>query len=426
MFYKNIIKDERGMALPLVFLVMLIVLSIGTTVLTISKTEMDISNNDSVAQKAFYIADAGISVAKNDINSGSVTDALYTKEISFGGGQIQIKYYPVVNNRRIVESTGVYDNISKTVSEEIYTFQYRHTSDVWTKTGQHLEPIIIGYNTKLVSDGFDTVPYPEIITELQVGMYSISNAASFETKGNNIVDANVYGPSNVDDFFAESKGTITGTKITLDVLNNNPIIDMSYYKSQKGLSSSVKINSEDDLVKLQGPDINGIFYYTGNLILSSDYLYTGAKTLFIDGDFDFDAINVSPLKDTDFLLLIVTGKIHGKKKGTLKAYMYCNTFDNQAHSNESGVLICNTFLPDADSTYDVFTFDSKIQTAASKNFSLFKLTSQTTKQVPKFKRVEDFNNPIWGSEAVDDYSYVPTQGSTVYTQSYYSKWKIVK
>lgn len=76
----NICRDEKGMALVITLLVMFLMAVMGTTLFSVSTTEMKISRNSMFSSGAFYAAERGNEYAQTD-------PAIYT---TIGTGSLAI------------------------------------------------------------------------------------------------------------------------------------------------------------------------------------------------------------------------------------------------------------------------------------------------------------------------------------------------
>ncbi len=68
----NILNNEKGIALVLVLMMMLLLSVLGTTIYTTSSTEIRISRNNRFMNEAFYAAERGVEYAQADANIYSV------------------------------------------------------------------------------------------------------------------------------------------------------------------------------------------------------------------------------------------------------------------------------------------------------------------------------------------------------------------
>ncbi|MCC6502144.1 MAG: hypothetical protein IT362_03280 [Deltaproteobacteria bacterium] len=68
----NIIRDEKGMALVLALIVLLLMSILGTMMFANSSSESQASRNYRVKQDAFYAAERAIEYARSDVNIYSV------------------------------------------------------------------------------------------------------------------------------------------------------------------------------------------------------------------------------------------------------------------------------------------------------------------------------------------------------------------
>ncbi len=102
---QNPLANERGVAIILVLMMLLLLSILGATVLSTSTTEMKIAGNYSNFQNAFYAAEAGLDYAHSNgniyLNVGSIiTTNSYISTISFtnmdgktaGSAKIMVKY----------------------------------------------------------------------------------------------------------------------------------------------------------------------------------------------------------------------------------------------------------------------------------------------------------------------------------------------
>lgn len=87
----ELIRGDRGSALILALMVMLILTFMGLTLLALTETEMQLGNNERIDSELFYATESGKEVAKARIQDGAVVPTTFlirnpTSASSIGGG----------------------------------------------------------------------------------------------------------------------------------------------------------------------------------------------------------------------------------------------------------------------------------------------------------------------------------------------------
>lgn len=88
---KNILVNNRGMALVVALMMLLVLTLIGINAITSTTFEVSISGNERVATDAFYASEAGIQVGVNQI---PITDSINRTKLgedSYYRGQIEAR-----------------------------------------------------------------------------------------------------------------------------------------------------------------------------------------------------------------------------------------------------------------------------------------------------------------------------------------------
>jgi len=123
------LKDETGLALPLILVVVFVLTVLGTTLYMLSTTETRQVLHDENKMKAHYLARSGAhAVASKIINNPDIADALVNAGASepyyFGDGhyRVEVAYMDGANpdeSKIVVKSTGVVNNISQSIDVTI-------------------------------------------------------------------------------------------------------------------------------------------------------------------------------------------------------------------------------------------------------------------------------------------------------------------
>ena len=123
------LKDETGLALPLILVVVFVLTVLGTTLYMLSTTETRQVLHDENKMKAHYLARSGAhAVASKIINNPDIADALVNAGASepyyYGDGhyRVEVAYMDVANpeeSKIVVKSTGVVNNISQSIDVTI-------------------------------------------------------------------------------------------------------------------------------------------------------------------------------------------------------------------------------------------------------------------------------------------------------------------
>ena len=81
------VKNEKGMAIATVMIVVAILALLGTGLLLMSMREMNISLKSESANQAFHVAEAGIDYATNKILDGEILTDYPDTTVTFGAGK---------------------------------------------------------------------------------------------------------------------------------------------------------------------------------------------------------------------------------------------------------------------------------------------------------------------------------------------------
>jgi hypothetical protein len=114
------VRDEKGMALPLALMVLLLLSGLCLSFLSMSGYEAVIAQNHDAASKAFHIADAGIEHARAvlpGIDFAAVLQAggnLFNA-LAFGSGTYTVNLVENPDGTYFLLSTGLYKNASRTI-----------------------------------------------------------------------------------------------------------------------------------------------------------------------------------------------------------------------------------------------------------------------------------------------------------------------
>jgi len=87
MLYQDRLKDERGIALVMALVMLMLMGVLGTIMFKVTDHEMKISRNYSWRQDAFYAADSGVEYAQADANIYTAV-GLGTINIPVGGASL--------------------------------------------------------------------------------------------------------------------------------------------------------------------------------------------------------------------------------------------------------------------------------------------------------------------------------------------------
>lgn len=110
----NTLKNEKGVAIIMALMTMIIVGSLGAAFAILSSTEPIIANNKLLKAQSFYIADGGIEKAIGILNAAPTPPASYVETgVSLGAGTLDLNVTSTgIPGERIVTSTGYIPNVS--------------------------------------------------------------------------------------------------------------------------------------------------------------------------------------------------------------------------------------------------------------------------------------------------------------------------
>jgi len=170
-------KNERGFALPLVLLLLVVMTIMGTTLVTITSGEHKANTNKDISQQTFYAAESGITVAKKWMVANS--NLLKTTSPNYVDRDLRFcktSMFPnIINNSKgfKIERKSLNEVITNTTSDELERlkkFSYEYfityspdvigaTNTAKTKTAAKSEGTSITEGTSYKVSGTDTATY---------------------------------------------------------------------------------------------------------------------------------------------------------------------------------------------------------------------------------------------------------------------------
>lgn len=315
----RLLDNDKGMALPLVFVVMMIVISFAGAMLTLSNTEMKISTNDYNGQKALYLADAGINYSIKLIDKNELNKVPY--KFNLDAGQ-EVKIRSVVKNasKWQVEAEGKSNKILKVLAADIELLSKENPLD-------ELKSLQIGL--------------------LEGGEINYGKIGNYDDKGNGYVTGNVYysdnKPTNVN-FASEDYGVYENQDAIFDYITE-------YGKHVSSMTPVSKLQIEQTSNNFLNTS-NGMYYYDGQNgapNITGSITYTGKSILYIKGDLYINGSIQYPGTNSNgaFLLIIVDGNVFLKANNNeQRKFVLCAKtieFDN-ANSEFEGVLVASNIL----------------------------------------------------------------------------------
>ena len=184
-------KNERGFALPLVLLLLVVMTIMGTTLITITSGEHKANTNKDISQQTFYAAESGITEAKKWMVANSnlfktISPNYVDRDLRF----CKTSMFPnIINNSKgfKIERKSLNEVITNTTSDELERlkkFSYEYfityspdvigaTNTAKTKTAARSEGTSITEGTSYKASGTDTATY-----------YNIYSCGCSDTKNN--------------------------------------------------------------------------------------------------------------------------------------------------------------------------------------------------------------------------------------------------
>ena len=170
-------NNERGFALPLVLLLLVVMTIMGTTLVTITSGEHKANTNKDISQQTFYAAESGITVAKKWMVANS--NLLKTTSPNYVDRDLRFcktSMFPnIINNSKgfKIERKSLNEVITNTTSDELERlkkFSYEYfityspdvigaTNTAKTKTAAKSEGTSITVGTSYKTSGTDTATY---------------------------------------------------------------------------------------------------------------------------------------------------------------------------------------------------------------------------------------------------------------------------
>ena len=170
-------KNERGFALPLVLLLLVVMTIMGTTLVTITSGEHKANTNKDISQQTFYAAESGITVAKKWMVANS--NLLKTTSSNYVDRDLRFcktSMFPnIINNSKgfKIDRKSLNEVITNTTSDELERlkkFSYEYfityspdvigaTNTAKTKTAAKSEGTSITEGTSYKASGTDTATY---------------------------------------------------------------------------------------------------------------------------------------------------------------------------------------------------------------------------------------------------------------------------
>ena len=174
-------KNERGFALPLVLLLLVVMTIMGTTLVTITSGEHKANTNKDISQQTFYAAESGITVAKKWMVANS--NLLKTTSPNYVDRDLRFcktSMFPnIINNSKgfKIDRKSLNEVITNTTSDELerlkkFSYEYFITyspdaNDIIpssldkakTKTAAKSEGTSITTGTSYKASGTDTATY---------------------------------------------------------------------------------------------------------------------------------------------------------------------------------------------------------------------------------------------------------------------------
>ena len=184
-------KNERGFALPLVLLLLVVMTIMGITLVTITSGEHKANTNKDISQQTFYAAESGITVAKKWMVANS--NLLKTTSPNYVDRDLRFcktSMFPnIINNSKgfKIERKSLNEVITNTTSDELERlkkFSYEYfityspdvigaTNTAKTKTAAKSEGTSITEGTSYKASGTATATY-----------YTIHSCGCSDTKNN--------------------------------------------------------------------------------------------------------------------------------------------------------------------------------------------------------------------------------------------------
>ena len=314
--FKKIFCSDKGAALPIVFVVMLVVIISVTAMLTISNTEQSIARNDYDSQKAMYIADAGFAytMALIDKNPNLGVGGFVPQSIDLAGGKLTIENVVYVSPAKWqVTVLGKWKNISKELFAEI---NLADTNLEQLKTVQIAMPV--GYA--------------------------------------------IYGGKDLEQDLSTIKITYDVPNYIQGFKNYTPV---TYVYNDGDVKTRLESSTEDNVVyRYDNPN--------GTLKLNNSITYKNKKIVYVNGNLEIpNNTIISPQTlGSDFLMFVVDGNVDyysnpGDKPSCVIVAKSINFQNNKAELD--GILIANSITVNNGSS-DFFDY---IPSVASMDLSSF-------------------------------------------------------
>jgi hypothetical protein len=114
------LRDEQGLALPLVLMLLVLISGLALAFLSMSGLEVVVAQNHDAAQRAFHIADAGIEHARavlpdTDIAGVVAAGGNLFNAVALGGGSYSVNLSENPDGTYFLTSTGLYKDASRSL-----------------------------------------------------------------------------------------------------------------------------------------------------------------------------------------------------------------------------------------------------------------------------------------------------------------------
>jgi hypothetical protein len=316
------ISDNRGMIFITSLAAMVILLTIATGYLFISRTQLDIGTNQRDALRAFYISQAGIEKACSKIKADPDWRDGFSSE-GFGGGNYTVTALDISGGIRLT-SVGRYAGAKRTIVQDL-AITYGSDFGYASLTGSD-----IAFNNGTTG--------------------SIKNG---NVHGNNNVDL---GGVNLDDGYSATQGTE----------ENIPTVSFSDYRAAALAADPSKVKTSNFTFTAAGSPYSGLWFIEGKAAIESGVAINGTVIAYgstgQNGNIDMQNnsnITITPagnypaiIAENQILLngasnIEITGLIYGEKDLNLNG---CDNFtlnngaivikqDIQANSQTTGLDI---------------------------------------------------------------------------------------
>jgi hypothetical protein len=356
---KNLLKmKNRGSAIPLAVVAVLILLAMGTGLLNMGLNSRIISTRNTSAIMARCASDAGLTMALFSMNK-KIQDGPWDSSSLPQASDIKLPYCDATYSYKItcdpaneytIFSEGISGPAQRTTSARLELrglFEYA----ILTKESLILKPdtLVDGYNSQ---DPFDTD------TEVDIGTQSVANSSVILNAGVKVDGDITVGVGGDPETVIKDMGATTGAQLSGIIEEPLPLIPPP---TLPNMGTSITVKGETvTITPIDSGQYNNIFVKKGDTSGIVE-ISGGEVVLYITGDIDLGESCELVVKDGSSLTVYIDGDIHCRTNSAINAeyppedpkkfqvYGTSETqqfFDINAKSDWSGTI----YAPNADVT----------------------------------------------------------------------------